>query len=88
MSPPIRGSILEGKSRDPGLTSIRNTTLPHWRAWLAPAHRCLVPPTSFADAVPEARRKSEQGWFALREDRARAAFAGMPRWPALRMVRE
>jgi putative SOS response-associated peptidase YedK len=45
-SPP---SILEGKNRDPGVTNIRNTTSPHWRGWLAPAHRCLVPLTSFAE---------------------------------------
>lgn len=35
--------------RDPGVTNIRNTASPHWRRWLGPAHRCLVPLTSFAE---------------------------------------
>ena len=28
-------------------TDIRNTKSPHWRRWLGPEHRCLVPVTSF-----------------------------------------
>jgi len=34
-------------------TNIRNTSSPHWRAWLKPEHRCLVPVNSFAEYAPE-----------------------------------
>ena len=27
----------------PPVTNIRNTSSPHWRAWLKPENRCLVP---------------------------------------------
>jgi putative SOS response-associated peptidase YedK len=29
------------------VTNIRNTTSPHWRGWLKPESRCLVPANSF-----------------------------------------
>jgi putative SOS response-associated peptidase YedK len=66
-SPP---SVIEGKKRDPGVTNIRNTTSPHWRVWLTPAHRCLVPLTSFAEPFRRSDGVSEQVWFALAEVRA------------------
>ena len=31
------------------VTNIRNTTSPHWRGWLKPESRCLVPANSFAE---------------------------------------
>jgi putative SOS response-associated peptidase YedK len=37
----------------PPVTNIRNTSSPHWRAWLKPEHRCLVPVNSFAEYAPE-----------------------------------
>src|SRR6478672_3935429 len=38
----------------PGLsTNIRNATSPHWRRWLTPESRCLVPFNSFAEYAPE-----------------------------------
>src|ERR1035437_844564 len=33
----------------PPVTNIRNTSSPHWRAWLKPENRCLVPANSFAE---------------------------------------
>jgi len=33
----------------PPVTSIRNTSSPHWRGWLKPENRCLVPFNSFAE---------------------------------------
>ena len=34
----------------PGITTnIRNTNSPHWRRWLAPESRCLVPFTTFCE---------------------------------------
>jgi putative SOS response-associated peptidase YedK len=37
----------------PPVTNIRNTTSPHWRGWLKPENRCLVPFNSFAEYAPE-----------------------------------
>ena len=31
----------------PPVTNIRNTSSPHWRMWLKPENRCLVPANSF-----------------------------------------
>ena len=31
------------------ITNIHNTTSPHWRGWLKPENRCLVPANSFAE---------------------------------------
>src|SRR5258708_33049169 len=55
------------------VTNVRNTKSKYWRAWLAPAYRCLVPATSFceySDAPPKVPH-----WFALGEDRPLFAFA-------------
>jgi putative SOS response-associated peptidase YedK len=37
----------------PPVTNIRNTSSPHWRGWLKPENRCLVPVNSFAEYAPE-----------------------------------
>jgi putative SOS response-associated peptidase YedK len=65
----------------PGLpvTNIRNTSAPHWRAWVKPEHRCLVPANSFAEYAPEPNpetKKKDIVWFALAESRPLFAFAG------------
>ncbi len=36
------------------VTNIRNTNSPHWRRWLKPESRCLVPVSSFSEYAPEA----------------------------------
>jgi putative SOS response-associated peptidase YedK len=41
------------KSPWPPVTNIRNTSSPHWRVWMKPEHRCLVPANSFAEYAPE-----------------------------------
>ena len=33
----------------PLVTNVRNTSSPHWRGWLKPGNRCLVPVNSFAE---------------------------------------
>ncbi len=76
-----------GKSVDRGITNIRNTASPHWRRWLAPQYRCLVPFTSFAEHV-----KTDAGfqplWFAPRADEI-ACFAGIAtRWTGVRKKAE
>jgi hypothetical protein len=60
------------------VTNIRNTTSPHWRAWLKPESRCLVPFNSFAEYAPEPNpetKKKDVVWFALNDDRPLTAFA-------------
>jgi putative SOS response-associated peptidase YedK len=68
--------------RSPGgpITNVRNTSSPHWRAWLKPESRCLVPFNSFAEYAPEptpVTKKKDVVWFALNDDRPLAAFAGI-----------
>jgi len=67
------------------VTNIRNTTSPHWRGWLKPENRCLVPANSFAEYAPEpnpATGKKDVVWFGLNEDRPLFAFAGI--WTAFK----
>ena len=60
--------------------NIRNTSSPHWRGWLKPENRCLVPFNSFAEYAPEPNpetKKKDVVWFALNDDRSLFAFAGI-----------
>jgi putative SOS response-associated peptidase YedK len=62
------------------VTNIRNTSSPHWRAWLKSENRCLVPFNSFAEYAPEPNpetKKKDVVWFALNDDRPLAAFGGI-----------
>src|SRR5467141_3407924 len=64
----------------PPVTNIRNTSSPHWRGWLKPESRCLVPANSFAEYAPEPNpqtKKKDVVWFALNEDRPLFAFGGI-----------
>ncbi len=52
----------------PPVTNIRNTSSPHWRGWLKPENRCLVPVSSFSEYAPEPNpitKKKDVVWFAL-----------------------
>src|SRR4051812_34601624 len=40
---PSPAFALKGKKSDPGVTNVRNTKSPHWRRWLIPENRCVVP---------------------------------------------
>src|SRR5258708_16463740 len=55
----------------PPVTNVRNTSSPHWRGWLKPENRCLVPVNSFAEYAPapnpETKRK-DVVWFPFIED--------------------
>jgi putative SOS response-associated peptidase YedK len=81
---------LKGRNSDPGVTNVRNTASPHWRRWLAPERRCVVPFTSFSEneTLPDGRKPPI--WFALGEDRPLACFAGIwvQGWTSVRKVRE
>ena len=64
----------------PPVTNIRNTSSPHWRGWLKPENRCLVPANSFAEYAlepnPDAGKK-DVVWLALNDGRPLFAFGGM-----------
>ena len=52
----------------------------HWRGWLKPENRCLVPVNSFAKYAPEPNpetKKKDVVWFALNDDRPLVSFAGI-----------
>jgi putative SOS response-associated peptidase YedK len=64
----------------PPVTNVRNTSSPHWRGWLKPENRCLVPFNSFAEYAPEPNpetKKKDVVWFARDESRPLLAFAGI-----------
>ncbi|WP_245239286.1 SOS response-associated peptidase [Methylobacterium platani] len=66
------------------VTNVRNVASPYWRPWLKPAHRCLVPVTSFSEYADTKPRKTPV-WFALDESRPLFAFAGIWRpWTGIR----
>jgi putative SOS response-associated peptidase YedK len=53
----------------PPVTNIRNTSSPHWRGWLKPENRCLVPFNSFAEYAPEpnpeTKKKDSSGSLSM-----------------------
>jgi putative SOS response-associated peptidase YedK len=57
-------------------TNIRNTGSKHWRRWLGPESRCLVPFTSFCEYADTKPKKTSK-WFAIDESRPLVAFAGI-----------
>lgn len=80
---------LKGRKADPGLVNVRNVTSPHWRRWLGPESRCLVPFTSFSENERQPDGKFEPVWFAFDETRPLAFFAGIwTRWTGVRKVKE
>lgn len=87
---PTPPRYLLNRRTDPGVTNIRRVSSPHWRRWLGPESRCVVPMTSFSEneTAPDGSRPPV--WFALSEDRPLAFFAGIwtPAWRSVRKVRE
>jgi putative SOS response-associated peptidase YedK len=57
------------------VTNIRNTKSAHWRRWLGPENRCLVPVTSFCEWTDSKPKVTH--WFAISEHRPLFAFAGL-----------
>lgn len=71
---------------DRGVTNVRNTGSPHWRRWLGPDYRCLVPLTRFA----EPRGKGAgNAWFSVPGER-QAFFAGIrvENWTSIRKLKD
>jgi SOS response associated peptidase (SRAP) len=60
----------------PPVTNIRNTSSPHWRGWLKPENRCLVPVNSFAEYAPGST-KERRGLVRSERRPPLFAFAGM-----------
>lgn len=86
---PSPAFALQGKKVDRGVTNVRNTASPHWRRWLGPASRCLVPFTAFAEPTRGPADESWQAWFALGQDRPLAFFAGIwTPWTCVRKLAE
>ena len=86
---PSPAFALAGRKVDRGVTNVRNTDSPHWRRWLAPASRCLVPFTSFSESARRQDGKSEPVWFGLDGTRPLAFFAGIwTGWTCTRKVAE
>ncbi len=71
---------------DGGTTNVRNTSSSHWRPWLGPANRCVVPLTSFSEFDHGAK---QDVWFALGKDRPLAFFAGIwtAGWSGVRKIK-
>ena len=70
---------------DKGVTNVRNTSSSHWKRWLGPANRCLVPFTQFSEF-----NKAHGGnvWFEIM-DKPLMAFAGIwTNWTSVRKVKE
>jgi putative SOS response-associated peptidase YedK len=73
---------------DSGTTNIRNVSSGHWKRWLGPANRCLVPLTSFSE-YDTIEGKKVPVWFAAGDDRPLLAFAGLwTNWTSVRKVKE
>lgn len=72
---------------DGGTTNVRNTDSKHWRRWLTPEFRCVVPFTSFSEFNREA---GGDIWFAFDDSRPLAFFAGIwaPQWTGVRKIKE
>lgn len=72
---------------DRGVTNVRNTTSPHWRRWLGPEHRCLVPMDRFAE--PRGGKGAGNAWFKVVGDQP-AFFAGIwvPEWTSIRKLKD
>jgi putative SOS response-associated peptidase YedK len=84
---PVDFSALLRMEPDAGTTNIRNTGSAHWKRWLGPENRCLVPFTSFSEFNRDA---GGDIWFAFDESRPLAFFAGLwvPQWTSVRKVKE
>src|ERR1700731_456962 len=73
---------------DGGTTNIRNVSSAHWKRWLGPDSRCLVPFTSFSE-YDTIDGKKDVVWFATYESRPLLAFAGLwTNWTSVRKAKE
>lgn len=90
---PDEFEVLQKAEPDPGVHNVRNTDSAHWRRWLAPQYRVIVPFNSFAEwsnIVGADGKKQGNAWFAFDDDRPLAFFAGImaPQWTSIRRVNQ
>ena len=76
-----KGKVVEFKELlrmepDSGTTNIRNVGSAHWKRWLGPVNRCLVPFTSFSE-YDTVDGKKVPVWFAADAMRPLLSFAGL-----------
>lgn len=62
---------------DNGTTNVRNMSSSHWKRWLTPEHRCLVPFTAFSEPGRDEEGRYRPIWFALEGEEPLAFFAGI-----------
>jgi putative SOS response-associated peptidase YedK len=74
LTPP---KFLEGRKSDPGVTNVRNVTLPHWRRWQGVENRCVVPFNSVTEPDNGTFGGRAPVWFTFGECRPTACFAGL-----------
>jgi putative SOS response-associated peptidase YedK len=67
--------VTNGKP-DTGVQNVRKAGSPHWRRWLKPENRCLVPWTMFCE-WEDTKPKKTKRWFAINEEQPLAFFAGV-----------
>jgi putative SOS response-associated peptidase YedK len=69
---------------DRGVTNVRNAGSPHWRRWLSPPNRCLVPFNRFAEPLGKGQGNA---WF---EPSRPAFFAGIQveGWTSIRKLKD
>jgi putative SOS response-associated peptidase YedK len=85
---PVDFKQLLRKEPDSGTTNIRNLKSTHWRRWLGPENRCLVPFNSFSE-YDTIDGKKVPVWFAVDESRPLLCFAGLwTNWTSVRKARE
>ncbi|HEX2018783.1 MAG TPA: SOS response-associated peptidase [Aurantimonas sp.] len=81
--------VLNGRTVHSGVTNVRNVKSPHWRRWLGPANRCVVPFTSFSEYESTPEGKKVPVWFARDESRPLMVFAGIwTNWTSVRKTKE
>jgi putative SOS response-associated peptidase YedK len=86
---PSPAFALKGRATDPGVTNVRNTSSPHWRRWLGPPNRCVVPFASFSEYEGGPGGRQSPVCFGLSEDRPLACFAGIwTSWNSVRKAKE
>lgn len=86
---PTPPRYLANRKTDPGVTNIRNVNSAHWRRWLGPAYRCVVPWTSFSENEHLPDGSKPPAWFAFDESRPLAFFAGIwTSWTSVRKLKE
>lgn len=87
---PSPAFALKARNSDGGITNVRNTASGHWKRWLGPANRCLVPFTSSAEPETLQDGKKQNAWFEFSDGCPIGFFAGVwvPQWKSVRKVKE